>query len=141
MRRTRPGIAWTALVVLAVGGLCARTPRVRGQAPTSTSPALDSAIAGSTNEVHEIKVTAKKYEFDPNPITVKKGEHVRLLITALDHDHGFKIEEFNINQLIKKGTTAKIDLTPEKTGTFNFHCSHFCGMGHCKMHGELLLEV
>ncbi len=91
-------------------------------------------------EAREIRVTARKYEFTPNPIKVKKGEQVRLLITAVDHDHGFKIDEFNINQLIKKGTTATIDLTPEKTGTFHFHCSHFCGMGHPKMHGELIVE-
>ena len=35
---------------------------------------------------NEIKVTAKKYEFDPSQIRVKKGDHVKLVITAVDHE-------------------------------------------------------
>jgi hypothetical protein len=30
----------------------------------------------------------RKYEDDPGVITVKQAEHVRIIITALDHDHG-----------------------------------------------------
>jgi cytochrome c oxidase subunit 2 len=47
--------------------------------------------------INEIKMTAKKYEFDPGQIKVKQGDHVRLVITALDHDHGFKLEAFQID--------------------------------------------
>ncbi len=32
----------------------------------------------------EIKTTAKKYEFTPNIISVKRGEHVKLVVTAVD---------------------------------------------------------
>ena len=88
----------------------------------------------------EIKMTAKKYRFDPNEITVKKGQHVKLLITALDRDHGFKLEAFNINQKLKKGETETIEFTADKTGTFPFQCSEFCGLGHGKMKGKLVVE-
>ncbi|MBZ5561370.1 MAG: cupredoxin domain-containing protein [Acidobacteriia bacterium] len=87
----------------------------------------------------EIKMTAKKYRFDPNEITVKKGQHVKLLITALDRDHGFKLEAFNINQKLKKGETETIEFTADKTGTFPFQCSEFCGLGHGKMKGKLVV--
>jgi Cupredoxin-like domain len=40
----------------------------------------------------EIRVTAKKYEFSPNVIKAKRGDHIRLVITALDRNHGFKLE-------------------------------------------------
>ncbi len=88
----------------------------------------------------EIKMTAKKYRFDPNEITVKKGQHLKLLITALDRDHGFKLEAFNINQKLKKGETETIEFTADKTGTFPFQCSEFCGLGHGKMKGKLVVE-
>ena len=91
-------------------------------------------------QVHEITVTARKYEFDPPVITVKKGEKVRLLITAADHDHGFKLEAFDIDQLIMKGSTATIEFTASKSGTFEFKCSHYCGLGHGKMKGKLVVE-
>lgn len=100
---------------------------------------LGQAPAPST-EAREIQVTAKKYEFDPGTITVKKGEHVKLTITAIDHDHGFKLEAFQIDQLLKKGQATTIEFTADKAGTFPFHCSHFCGMGHAKMKGQLVVE-
>ena len=97
------------------------------------------AAPGSGGSV-EIKVAAKRFEYNPNVITVKKGDHVRLLITAQDHDHGFKLDAFEIDQLIPKGQTATIEFTASKAGTFPFHCSHFCGMGHGKMKGKLVVE-
>ncbi len=105
-------------------------------AATAASPAQD-ARAG---DAAEIKVTARKYEFDPNPIRVKKGDHVKLAITAVDHDHGFKLEAFHIDQPLKKGETATVEFTADQAGTFPFACSHFCGMGHKKMKGELIVE-
>jgi cytochrome c oxidase subunit II len=106
---------------------------------TGPAPLAQEATAGSGNSV-EIKVTAKRFAYDPNVITVKKGDHVRLLITAADHDHGFKLAAFDIDQVIKKGQTATIEFTASKAGTFPFQCSHFCGMGHGKMKGKLVVQ-
>ena len=90
--------------------------------------------------VREITVTAKKYEFSPSSIHVKKGEHVRLLITAVDHDHGFKLGAFDIQEELKKGATTAVEFTPDKAGTFRFACSHVCGFGHRGMKAELVVE-
>ncbi len=90
--------------------------------------------------VQEIQVTAKKYEFSPNPIRVKKGQPVKLIVTATDHDHGIEIEEFHIKEKLKKGEPATIEFTPEKAGTFPFKCSVFCGLGHGKMKGTIVVE-
>ena len=90
--------------------------------------------------VHEFTMTAKKYEFDPGVITVKKGEKVRLIITATDRDHGIKIEGYDINQVLKKGDPTTIEFTADKAGTFEFKCSVYCGKGHRKMKGKLVVE-
>jgi cytochrome c oxidase subunit 2 len=89
---------------------------------------------------HEFTMTAKNYEFDPSVITVKKGEKVRLFITATDRDHGIKIQGYDIDQVLKKGSTATIEFTASKAGTFEFKCSVYCGMGHHKMKGKLVVE-
>ncbi len=98
-----------------------------------------AAAASPSGEVREIQIKAKKYQFNPNVITVKKGEHVKLVITATDHDHGFKLDAFNINQKIKKGASATVEFTADKVGTFPFHCSDFCGLGHSKMKGRVVV--
>lgn len=90
--------------------------------------------------VNEITMTAKKYEFNPAKIRVKQGEHVRLVITATDHDHGFKLEAFQIDQELKKGKAVTVEFTADKAGTFPFECSKFCGLGHKRMKGELVVE-
>ena len=89
---------------------------------------------------HEFKMIAKNWEFDPSVITVKKGEKVRLFITALDHDHGIKIPAYDIDQMLPKGSTATIEFTADKAGTFEFKCSVYCGRGHRKMKGQLVVE-
>ena len=81
----------------------------------------------------------QEYEFDPSAITVKKGEKVRLIITATDRDHGIKIEGYDINQELKKGDPTTIEFTADKAGTFEFKCSVYCGPGHRKMKGKLVV--
>jgi cytochrome c oxidase subunit 2 len=90
--------------------------------------------------VHEIQVTLRKYEFNPGSLRVRKGEQVRLVMAAADHDHGFKLDEFNIDQKIPKGTTVVVEFTADKAGTFQFRCSTVCGLGHRNMKGTLVVE-
>ena len=43
----------------------------------------------------EFRLTARKYQFSLTTIRVKQGDRVKLIITAIDADHGFKLEAFN----------------------------------------------
>jgi cytochrome c oxidase subunit 2 len=109
---------------------------------------LMACLAGPAQEArpappgdfHEITMTAKSSEFDPAVITVKKGEKVRLIITAIDRDHGFELDAFDINQVLKKGDPTIIEFTANKVGRFEFKCSVNCGHGHGKMKGKLVVE-
>ena len=87
-----------------------------------------------------IKVTAKKFEFTPSEIHVKKGEHVVLELTALDRKHGFKLPELGIRTDVPPGGTSRVELTPEKAGRFAFACDVFCGDGHEDMVGTLVVD-
>jgi cytochrome c oxidase subunit II len=90
--------------------------------------------------VHEIQVTLRKYEFSPGLLRVRKGEQVKLVMVAADHDHGFKLDDFDINQKIPKGKTVVVEFTADKAGTFQFRCSSVCGLGHRNMKGTLVVE-
>lgn len=92
------------------------------------------------SETHDIQMTCKKYAFSPDPIRVKKGEHVRLIITATDRDHGIKLEAFHVEQKLKKGVPTTVEFTADRVGSFPFKCSVFCGMGHGGMKGTLIVE-
>ena len=113
---------------------------VLGALLISMAGTVPAAGEDTSSGYHEFKMTAKNYEFDPSIITVKKGEKVRLIITATDRDHGIKIQGYDIDQMLKKGETATIEFTASKAGTFEFKCSVYCGMGHRKMKGKLVVE-
>jgi len=85
-------------------------------------------------------MTAVKYRFTPDVIKVKKGDRVRLVVTALDRDHGFKLEAFQIDKKLPKGEPVAVEFTADRAGTFPFQCSQFCGLGHKKMKGQLVVE-
>ncbi|MGA3327767.1 MAG: cupredoxin domain-containing protein [Terriglobia bacterium] len=99
-----------------------------------------AAGQATSSGYHEFTMTAKNYEFDPGVITVKKGEKVRLIITATDCDHDFKLDVFDINQVLKKGDPETIEFTASKAGRFEFKCSVYCGKGHRSMKGKLVVE-
>src|SRR3954452_7670173 len=73
-----------------------------------------------------VKLTAKKYAFDPPTITVERGRTVRIEATALDHTHGIEIEAFKVKTRLEKGKPTVVEFTPDKTGEFEFKCSVFC---------------
>jgi len=102
--------------------------------------AVWAILAQEAAPTSEIQMTAKKYEFSPSTIRVKKGDHVKLVITATDHEHGFKLEAFQIDRKLPKGEPVTIEFTADQTGTFPFVCSHFCGLGHKGMKGQLIVE-
>ena len=105
----------------------------------TAAPVARDAGTGA-QRVHEIQVTLRKYEFSPGSLQVRKGEQVRLVMTAVDHDHGFKLDDFDINQKVPKGTTVVVKFTADKAGTFQFRCSNVCGLGHRNMKGTLIVE-
>src|SRR5262245_40224252 len=61
----------------------------------------------------EIRITARRFEFDPHTITLQKGQPAKLVITSEDVDHGFAIEEFNVNVKIPAKQTKVVEFTPD----------------------------
>jgi len=84
-----------------------------------------------------IDIKARRFEFDPNRIVVKKGETVRLEVTSEDVAHGIDIEGYGINERLDPNKTETVIFTADRGG--HFHCSVYCGKGHPDMHGELVV--
>jgi cytochrome c oxidase subunit 2 len=80
-----------------------------------------------------IEMTAQRFTFEPNEITVKKDQPVILLIKSKDVSHGLVIEDLGVRTEVKKGEATEVKFDPETTGTFEGKCAHFCGKGHGSM--------
>jgi plastocyanin len=114
-------------------------------------------ILAQDQQTQVVELKAKKYEYLPTPVHVKAGTKVQLKITAVDHDHGFKITTvpngaergakpglvFDSPRdcwQLKKGETTTIEFLAQTPGTYSFKCCHVCGMGHHGMKSELIVE-
>lgn len=86
-----------------------------------------------------IEITAKRFEYSPSEITLKKGVPAILEFTSLDRAHGFLVPQMNLRADIKPGETTRVRIVPDRAGTFPFHCDNFCGGGHEDMTGEIIV--
>lgn len=120
MTGERAGKWWrAALLAMAVGG-AART-----------------AIG---EEPRVVELTAKRFEFSPGEVRLKKGEAVVLRIASGDVTHGLYMKALGIDAEIQPGKTTEVAFTPQRSGRFTAICDHFCGAGHGNMHMVFVVE-
>jgi cytochrome c oxidase subunit 2 len=99
---------------------------------------LTSAV-GAAGKEEVIKITAKRFEYSPSEITIKKGIPVILEFTSLDVKHGFNCPSLGVRTDIDPQKVTRLRIVPEKAGTFSFHCDNFCGSGHEDMTGKIII--
>jgi cytochrome c oxidase subunit 2 len=98
-----------------------------------------AALAPKTNLVHAsdnpkvIEISAKKFEFTPSEITLKKGEPVILRLSSTDRVHGFLSKPLKIDTDIPNDGSKDVAVTPDTAGNFTVICDHYCGTGHGNM--------
>jgi cytochrome c oxidase subunit 2 len=84
-----------------------------------------------------IKITARRFTYLPNEVTLKRGVPVVLEFTSADVVMGFSAPDFNVRADIVPGQVARVRLVPDKVGTFAYLCDIFCGDGHEQMNGTI----
>lgn len=95
-----------------------------------------NANASASGEVKEFTIDAKNFEFDLKEMKVKKGDTVKLTLKNSQGNHAVKVEGYE--KEVQGNKT--ISFVADKTGEFAYVCSIFCGAGHEKMTGKLIVE-
>jgi cytochrome c oxidase subunit II len=107
--------------------------------------------------VHVVEVSAKKYEFTPSEIRVKRGTSVELKVHSVDETHGIKLELYpegsmdksspglvfdkpESNGKVEKDQDQILDFVAQRAGTYQFKCAKVCGIHHGSMKGTLIVE-
>jgi cytochrome c oxidase subunit 2 len=84
-----------------------------------------------------VKITAKKFSYEPDLIVLKKGVPVTLEITSSDVTHGFSAPQLNLHAKVQPGKTSELKFTPKTVGAYEVYCDVFCGPGHGDMSGTI----
>jgi cytochrome c oxidase subunit 2 len=60
-------------------------------------------------------------------------------VTSTDVQHGFKIQDTNVNMQIVPGQVSKLTFTFDEVGEYPYICTEFCGLGHAAMFGTVMV--
>lgn len=96
------------------------------------------ALAGEDAQV--VEIVAQRFSYTPNEIVLTRGRPAILKIHSLDFVHGFNIPDLHIRADLPPGVVTTVRLTPEKSGTYDFLCDNFCGIGHEQMDGRIIVK-
>jgi cytochrome c oxidase subunit 2 len=105
------------------------------------TPLLIAVVQARTmDSITTVDVALSRYAFTPERIELRVGEPVRLNVVSADGAHGFQVKALGLNVRVPaRGTPVTIDLTPKAAGTYRITCSEYCGSGHSRMHGWLIV--
>jgi cytochrome c oxidase subunit 2 len=92
------------------------------------------------DDVPIIDITAKRFAFSLDKITLKKGQTVKLRLHSEDVTHGFFLRPLTLDEEIPAGQTIEVSVTPQAPGTFTTICDHFCGANQGNMNMTILVE-
>jgi cytochrome c oxidase subunit 2 len=98
------------------------------------------AISARADEPRVVEIVAKRFQFTPAEVTLKKDEPVILRLRSEDVTHGFYMKKLSLDATIEAGKTTDVPLTPHEAGKFVTICDHFCGAGHGNMKMTLVVE-
>jgi cytochrome c oxidase subunit 2 len=132
---TKLEIIWTAIPAVLVTAISIVSAVVLAQ----NSKAGDRPLV--------VKVTAVQFAWKftyPNNksfgfLTLPKGRHVKLDITAEDVIHSFWSPELSQKQDAVPGQHNFLVVTPSRTGTFPVICTELCGLGHSLMRSHVTI--
>jgi cytochrome c oxidase subunit II len=126
-------IIWTAIPAVLVTAISIVSAIVLAQ----------NSDAGSNPLLIKVKAQQFAWAFTyPNgksygSLTLPKGRHVKLDITAQDVIHSFWVPEFSQKQDAVPGQHNTIVVTPTKIGTYPVICTELCGLGHALMRSHV----
>ena len=85
--------------------------------------------------IYEAYVIAQTWAFVPRELEVPVGSEVTIHVTSPDLQHGFLIQDTNINMQVVPGQVSTLTYEFDEVGEFPYICTEYCGKGHAAMFG------
>ncbi len=104
-------------------------------ASAQTSPTV-AGVEDATipSDVRTVEIEAGSFYYKPAQLRVKKGEKIKLILKSVDMMHDFNIDELGLKiPITKSGSTATVEFTADKSGTFEYYCS----VGQHRLKGQV----
>jgi cytochrome c oxidase subunit 2 len=102
-----------------------QAPEMSPMSEASSSSESAMEASGSAEEgVKQFTVTGSNFKFEPNTLTVKKGDKVKIIFNNAQGFHDFVLPDFKVQtKPVGANQPAIITFTADKAGTFQYYCS------------------
>jgi cytochrome c oxidase subunit 2 len=108
---------------------------------TAALPAVPAELPPPSPGTRSFDVVASRWKFEPEVLEVDEGDRVVLRMRSSDTAHGLAIKEFKVKKdLPDTGELITVEFVAVRPGTFRVECSEYCGKGHSKMRGRLVVR-
>jgi heme/copper-type cytochrome/quinol oxidase subunit 2 len=103
------------------------------------------ALAGATAALApaptgpSVELKVSRRGFEPSRVVLRRGEATRLVISTAEPEHCFAVDGLRIEKRVTADRPARLELTPERTGTFPFYCCVESGKQAEIERGELVV--
>ena len=87
-----------------------------------------------------IDIRLSRYVFSVERIDAHSGEWITFVLTATDFVHGFSMPQLHMRTDVPPGSTVELALGAPPIGRYSFLCDNFCGEGHDRMIGTLVVN-
>lgn len=75
-----------------------------------------------------------------NEVHLPVDAPVEVLLRSKDVIHSFFVPHFRVKMDAVPGMVSRVRFTPTKTGSFEIACAEYCGIGHYRMRGEVVVQ-
>lgn len=125
-----------------MSGVCRRLLLRAAAAGGGTLVLLRAGLAQQPDEpARVVRLTARRFAYQPSEIELKVGERVLVEITAIDFMHGMNLPDLGRRLDLVPGRITQLMLQPQAPGIIEFVCDNFCGEGHEDMHGRFVVSA
>lgn len=101
-----------------------------------TSPESET----STGSVKEVTMEMYNWGITMNPVTLNKGDTVKLTVKVKDGRHQLAMPAFDVKtDELGAGEETTLTFVADEAGSFDYFCSLPCGKGHKDMRGKLVV--
>ena len=104
----------------------AGTQLTESERPAGEGDVLDTSLdlQVTNTSFKEFNIKGSNFAYEPNVITVKKGDRVKINFENSAGFHDFVIDEYGAaTKKTQAPTLEVIEFTADKTGSFQFYCS------------------
>jgi cytochrome c oxidase subunit II len=106
----------------------------------ATAEARPAQPEPTGQRLKSFEVKASRFKFEPAVLEVTEGDTVLLTLRSADTIHGLTIKALGVKIVIPKtGEPVQVRFVAPRAGTFEITCSEYCGSGHRRMKGQLVV--